>query len=110
MAKKSHIAGILDAHGGLRVVVGTRSSIYANYSLSLPEKLFILPGVLVEEPVPWDQVPWTIRRVELYIEWWCRTRNDPDDLNHIAIQRYISRLKNPEDRSLHIAGYLEPPR
>ncbi len=113
---KSRLAGILDCHGGLRVVVGSRQSIYANCNTMVPEKLFILPGVWVDEPVPWEQIPWTIRRVELYIEWWCRTRNDPDDLNHVAIQRYLPRfaLKNRDgtggDGSLHIAGLLGPPR
>jgi hypothetical protein len=120
MAKRwHHLAGILDVHGGLRVIVGTLQSIYANCSIIYREKLFILP-VLVETDErgmpPWEQIPWTIRRVELYIKWWCDTRNDPDDLAHIAIQRYLPRyaLKNSDgtggDDALHIAGFLEPPR
>ena len=105
------LAGILDAHGGLRVVVGTLESIFANCSILYPEKLFILPGVEVYEPVPWDQIPWTIRRVELYIEDWIRTRNDPDSLSHIAIQRYQKYLELPpsERNGIHIAGLLASP-
>jgi hypothetical protein len=122
MPRKSHIAGILDAHGGLRVVVGTLKSIYANCSIMFPERLFILPWpqcyVILDKDgkIPWDEIPWTVRRVELYIEWWCQTRNDPDDLTHISIQRYLPRfaLKNRDgtggDGALHIAGFLEPPR
>ena len=120
MAKR-RIAGILDCHGGLRVVVGTSSSIYANCSIMFPEKLFLLPRSCWvqtdnEDRIPWGMIPWTVRRVELYIKWWCETRNDPDDVDHIAIQRYLPRYakKNPDgtggDGSLHIAGFLEPPK
>ncbi len=109
MVVKSHIAGILDCHGGLRVVVGSLRSIYANCSIIFPEKLFILPGILVDEPVAWADIPWTIRRVELYIDWWCRTRNDLDALRHVAITRYIGRCANGQQESLHIAGFLSPP-
>jgi hypothetical protein len=114
---RRRIAGIIDCHGGLRVVVGTARSIYANGSIMTPERLFLMPrNCWVEtdkdDRLPWNMVPWTVRRVELYIEWWCRTRNDPDALAHIAIQRYLLRyaLKNPDgtggDGSLHIAGLL----
>ncbi len=119
---KARIAGILDCHGGLRVVVGDRRSIYANCNTMYPEKLLILPWpecwVELDEngTIPWDMISWTVRRVELYIKWWCDTRNDPGDLAHVAIQRYLWRyvLKNPDgtggDNSVHIAGFLEPPR
>jgi hypothetical protein len=118
---KRRIAGILDVHGGLRVVVGTRRSIYANCSIIYQEKLFILPWPKCwvetdkDDKLPWHMIPWTVRRVELYIKWWCDTRNDPDDLAHIAIQRYLPRyaLKNNDgtggDGTLHIAGFLPPP-
>lgn len=118
--KRRRIAGIIDCHGGLRVVVGSLKSIYANCSIMYPERLFLLPpNCWVEtddkDKVPWDMIPWTVRRVELYIAWWCRTRNDPADLAHIAIARYLPRyaLKNSDgtggDGSLHIAGLLPPP-
>lgn len=117
---RQRIAGILDCHGGLRVVVGDVESIYANCNIMYPERLFLLPpNCWVEtddrDRIPWNMIPWTVRRVELYIEWWCRTRNDPDDLAHIAIQRYLPRfaLKNRDgtggDGALHIAGLLPPP-
>ncbi len=118
---RARLAGILDAHGGLRVVVGTIESIYANCNIMFPEKLFLLPKSCRVEldddgRLQWDMIPWTVRRVEIYIKWWCDTRNDPDVLVHVAIQRYLPRyaLKNPDgtggDGSLHIAGFLEPPR
>lgn len=100
---KSRLAGIVDVHGGFRVVVGSFRSILCNW---LPvmhphDRLFILPGVWVDEPVAWHDIPWTIRRVELYIEEWLRGRNYLD----IAMQRYCERKQNPSD-SLHIAGLL----
>jgi hypothetical protein len=119
---RSPIAGILDCHGGLRVVVGTFKSIYANCNIMYPEKLFILPwpqcyvDLNDDGTIQWHDIPWTVRRVELYIADWCRTRNDPDDIAHVAIQRYLPRyaLKNYDgtggNGSLHIAGFLEPPR
>ena len=118
---RRRIAGILDCHGGLRVVVGAEESIYANCSIVSPERLFLMPPdcwVDTDETdhIPWNMIPWTVRRVELYIEWWCRTRNDPDNLRHIAIERYLPRfeLKNRDgtggERSQHIAGLLPPPR
>jgi hypothetical protein len=119
---KSPLAGIIDAHGGLRIVIGEKRSIYANCSIMYPEKLFMLPwpecyvDLGRDGRIPWDMIPWTVRRVELYIEWWCRTRNDPDHLRSVAIQRYLSRYasKEPDGTggggSLHIAGLLGPPR
>jgi hypothetical protein len=117
---RRRIAGIIDCHGGLRVVVGTTRDIYANCNIMYPERLFLLPRqcwVRTDENdrIPWDMIPWTVRRVELYIKWWCDTRNDPDDLKHVAIERYLLRyvMKNSDgtggEGSLHIAGLLPSP-
>ena len=118
---RRRIAGILDCHGGLRVVVGAEESIYANCSIVSPERLFLMPPdcwVDTDETdhIPWNMIPWTVRRVELYIEWWCRTRNDPDNLRHIAIERWLPRFASKSrdgtggEHSQHIAGLLPPPR
>ena len=68
---RRRIAGILDCHGGLRVVVGAEESIYANCSIVSPERLFLMPPdcwVDTDETdhIPWNMIPWTVRRVELY--------------------------------------------
>jgi hypothetical protein len=87
----SAVAGILDAKGGLRVVVTQRWRM--KFHVCDGDKLFLVPGFLIQEPVEWNYIPILIRRVELYIEWWITTRNDPTQLRAPAIQRY---LRNPE--------------
>ena len=40
--------------------------------------LLVVPDYKVKEPVPWNNIPGLIRRVELHILWWINSRNDPD--------------------------------
>lgn len=60
--------------------------------LAKGERLFVVPGFLIEEPVAWNYVPVLIRRVELYIEWWITTRNNPSIIHNVCIQNF---LRNP---------------
>lgn len=87
----SAVAGIIDRHGYFRVVVTQRWRMKNH--VKKDEILFIVPGFTVKEPVAWNYVPVLIRRVELYIEWWIKSRNDPDDLKQPQIKNYI---KNPK--------------
>ncbi len=99
MAKKSlsAVAGILSPEGYFRVVVTQRWRM--RHHLAKGERLFVVPGYLVQEPVKWDHIPLLIRKVELYIEWWLTSRNDPLTLRDPAIQNY---LKNPDaSHNLH---------
>jgi hypothetical protein len=105
--KSYPVAGIIDVHGGLRVVVGTKSSIIANHQAR--ELIFIVPGFRLPEPVPWHQIPGMWRRVECHIDWWMRSRNDPEDLNHVAIVRYRQRIDEGQQSAFHLAGLLAPP-
>lgn len=113
--RRARIAGILDCHGGLRVVVSDDvRSIYANCDIMHPERLFLMPPSCWVElddagNIPWGMIPWTIRRVELYIAEWCATRNDPDNLKHIAIQRYLSRCELNSQDGFQLRGLLPPP-
>jgi hypothetical protein len=86
----SAVAGILDRYGGLRVVVTEPWRM--RFHVRRGELLFVVPEFKIREPVPWDYIPILIRRVELYIEWWIQTRNDPDILRLRQIKNYI---KNP---------------
>ena len=63
---KSAVAGIVDVKGGLRVVVTQRRRM--KYHVALGERLFIVPGLKVQEPVAWgkDQAD-LIARVEAYV-------------------------------------------
>jgi hypothetical protein len=88
MASLSAVAGILDPKGGFRVVVTQRWRM--RHHVAKGEMLFVVPGYLKQEPVPWHEIPVMIRRVELYIEWWVTTRNDPVILRDPAIRNYIA--------------------
>lgn len=61
----SAVAGVLEAQGGLRIVVTQRWRMHNHVKKG--ERLFVLPGVEVEEPVPWDEIPLLIHRVQLYV-------------------------------------------
>jgi hypothetical protein len=63
---KSKVAGILDSRGGLRVVVTTKRSAFQQH-LKTGERLFIVPGFKVQEPVPWDDIPQVIERVRAHV-------------------------------------------
>lgn len=86
----SEVAGILDKYGCLRIIVTQQDRM--KYHVKQDELLFVVTGFKIEEPVSWNYIPVLIRRVELYIEWWIKTRNDPDDFNKPQIKNY---LKNP---------------
>lgn len=63
------------------------------------ELLFVVPGYRVKEPIPWNEIPLLIRKVELYVEWWITTRNKPIVFQNICIQNY---LRNPDaSHNLH---------
>jgi|SRR5262245_4495429 len=82
------VAGILGPQGSFRVVVTERKRM--RHHLAPGERLFIVPGFKIKEPVPWNYIPVLIRRVELYIEWWVQTRNDPSIFEQLTIKNYIA--------------------
>jgi hypothetical protein len=86
----SAVAGILDREGYFRVVVTQRWRM--RHHVQKGELLFVVPDFLIEEPVAWNYIPVLIRRVELYIEWWVQTQNDPAVFKRPQIKNY---LKNP---------------
>jgi hypothetical protein len=87
----SAVAGIIDQHGGLRVVVSEEFRIL-QYHVGKNELCFVVPGFLIQEPVPWNYIPTLIRRVELYIAWFRQTRNDSALENNPAIMAYQKRI------------------
>lgn len=87
----SYVAGIVDPHGGLRVVVTERKGDFERNHRAAGEKVFVVPDLLVPEPVPWDMIPWMIKQVELHIDWWVRTRNDPAQVERGCVAAYRKR-------------------
>lgn len=61
----SAVAGIVDRLGGLRVVVTQRWRM--RYHVKSGERLFIVPGLEVREPVPWHDIPRVVRAAERHV-------------------------------------------
>jgi hypothetical protein len=61
----SAVAGILDQKGGLRVVVTQRWRM--RHHVKKGERLFVVPDLLVQEPVPWNDIPATIASVHRHV-------------------------------------------
>ena len=83
---KSSVAGIVDPYGGLRIVVAPRSTF--KHHVAEGELLFIVPNVAVREPVPYHKWPWLERVTRKHIDWWIKTRNDPDDIEKGPVKLY----------------------
>lgn len=63
---KSAVAGIIDQNGGLlRVVVTERWRMH--HHVNKGERLFVVPGLRVTEPVSWDEVPNVIEAVKQHL-------------------------------------------
>jgi len=72
----SAVAGVLGKAGDLRVVVTQRWRL--RHHVHKGERLFVVPGFEVQEPVPWGNIPYVVDRVEKHIYKWICSRNDPD--------------------------------
>lgn len=101
----SSVAGIIDPYGGLRVVVAHKNTFHQH--LRPDEQLFIVPNFKVLEPVPWEKIPAVIKRVEDYVAWWIKTRNDPDDLRSEAIVMYKLRCLRRYHKFVQLTDIVE---
>ncbi len=61
----SAVAGIVDTGGGLRVVVTQRWRM--NYHVGRGERLFVVPGFKVQEPVTGDAIAPLIDKVQRHV-------------------------------------------
>lgn len=61
----SAVAGILDKSGGLRVVVTQRWRM--RHHVFRHERLFVVPDLDVKEPVPWNDIPPLIEKVQKHV-------------------------------------------
>lgn len=89
----SAVAGIIDNYGGFRVVVTEPWRMI--HHVGRGEHLFIVPGLLVTEPIAWHDIPGLIKRAEAHIAEWFRGRNDPD--MDLALLQY--KLRNITSKS-----------
>ena len=70
------VAGIIDQNGSMRTVVTERSQLWAHPQAN--ELVLVVPRFDVTCPVPWHSIPWVIKQAFTYVDWWVRTRNDPE--------------------------------
>jgi hypothetical protein len=86
--KKSAVAGVLSPDGGLRTVVTQLS--YMHSHIEAGERLFIVPDFWVEEPVPWDQIPFVIHRVHQHVVRQLSPENPCGECRACCITLYIN--------------------
>lgn len=79
----SAVAGILDRGRGLRVIVTQRWRM--RYHVKKGERLFVVPGLEVKEPVPWHDIPGLIRKVERYIHQKAPAKNECGECRQCCI-------------------------
>src|SRR4051812_38468291 len=102
----SAVAAVLDGYGGWHTVVSPRKNL--KHHIRRGQLLLVVPGYRVSEPVPWNDIPTVIRRTELHILEWIRTRNDPDDLKHPAVALFILRRQRAYHReSIDLGAIVE---
>lgn len=99
-----YIAAILDSYGGFRVVVGTDASIEAN---ARDELVCIVPGLIVHEPIAWNDIPIVIERARLELEKWLAMRPNLTELQHQIVTIYRLRCLEHRQRSLDLSMIAE---
>lgn len=99
--KLNAVAGVLDGYGGIHVVVALEESFPQHVR---PGQILIpLPSYYVKTPVPWNDIPTLIARVEWYVNEWIRGLNDPDIREHEAIKLYLIRQKRTYNKkTIHL--------
>jgi hypothetical protein len=91
----ARIALILDSYGGARTIVADRKSLKAN--VRHDELVHVVPGLLVHEPIAWDDIPIVIERARIEFEKWLETRPNLTEDEHRAVTLYrLRRLELPD--------------
>lgn len=85
---KSAVAGILSPDGGLRTVVTQRWRMQAH--IKRGERLFVVPDLLVDEPVPWEQIPAVIGAVHRHVVKSLAPQNPCGECRQCCITLYIA--------------------
>jgi hypothetical protein len=102
----SIVAAILDGYGGAPVVVTERENLHHHVRPGMIA--VVVPGLYVREPIPWDRVPALLAKVDAYVDWWIKTRNDPDLINHPAVKLYtIRRTRGYQKQTTNLWDMVE---
>ena len=90
------VAGILDGYGGWHVVVAPRREMH--HHVRPGQLLLVVPGWKLNYEPDARHAANIVPYVEDYIDWWIKTRNDPDDLKHPAVALYQLRKSRGHNR------------
>lgn len=106
MRGKSVVAAVLDSYGGVRVIVSHKSKL--KHHIRHDELCLVVPDVRIREPVPWSWIPCVIRGAHAHLDWWIKTRNDPEygGFREHVVMRGLRQLENP-GRSLNLLDICE---
>ncbi len=89
----SHVAGILSPDGGTRTVVGQPEDLRDN---TLPgERLYVVPGFRIREPVPWGMIPAVIEAAQQQILKDTKKDNACGGCTTCCFLTYIAALNKP---------------
>ena len=85
---KSAVAGILSSDGGLRTVVTQRWRMQGHVNRG--ERLFVVPDLFVDEPVPEEQIPAVIHAVHRHVVSALAPENTCGECRQCCITPYIA--------------------
>lgn len=102
----SIVAAVLDGYGGAPVVVTPREQLHHHVRPGMIP--IIVPGLLVREPIEWDRIPDLLAKVDAYVEWWIKTRNDPELVDHPAVKLYtLRRMRGYQKQTVNLLDIVE---
>lgn len=102
----SHLAGILDTYGSLRFIISHQNSL--KYHVRCDEILIIVPGIVVHEPIAWNDISAVTGRIKWYVGEWIKQRrflNEPHAQQ--AVKMYQLRCLEQDQQSLDISMIAE---
>lgn len=84
--ESAYIAIILDTYGGARTVVGTKDSLRANTRQG--ELRYIVPNLIVHEPIAWNDIPIVVERARLELLKWLDRRPNLTEVQYECVEMW----------------------
>lgn len=105
MIRPSVLAGIIDTYGNIRYVVTQRSKL--KHHRRHDEVCIVVRGVKVFEPIPWDEIPYTIRRIQKAVNDWLERGLPNEPYAREAAIMYCLRCQEQDQESLDLSVICE---
>lgn len=103
--KNARISLILDSYGGVRTVVGTIRSI--KHNLRHDEFAYVVPRLIVHEPIAWDDIAIVIERARVEFEIWLETKPNLSQEFYDALAMYRLRCLEQDKGSFDPKAIVE---